>query len=107
IVAVSALGIDVRQFSGTCPLAHGLFIQSQKAANLGRIQFHECSGVPGFSTYARLAQISKQPADKREWMWRAAWNVEINFQLLQIVPGQLIRALEYSSTDRAGTEKDH
>src|SRR5215468_9259315 len=107
IVAVSALRIDVRLFSGARPLTHDLFIQSQKAADLSRIQFHERSGIPDFRTYARLAQISKQPADKREWMRRATWNVEINFQLFQILPGQVIRALEYSSADRTGTEKDH
>jgi len=86
IVAVSALPIDVRQFSGARPLAHDLFIQSQKAADLGRIQFHVCSGVPDFRTGVRLAQISKQPVDKRQWMRRAAGDVEIDFELFQILP---------------------
>ena len=88
IVAVSALRMDVRQYPAARPFAHDGFVQFQEAADLRGIQFHESSSLPEFSRgIATNAQISQQPVNEGQRMRRATGDIEINFQLLHILPG--------------------
>src|SRR5271166_1513870 len=107
IVAVSALRMDVRQYPGARPFAHDVFIQFQEAADLRGIQFHECSSLSGFRTGVLRAQMSKQRGYEGQRMRWATRDVEINIQLLQILPGQFIGTPKNPRTDCARAEKYH